>query len=75
MTKKMTALNMTMPACLSRGNIGTDVQYVFNHDDIAEIYFRGYEDEEHEEFIKLLSEFYERVENGEELSEISGDML
>ena len=51
------------------------MQYVFNHDDIAEIYFRGYEDEEHEEFIKLLSEFYERVENGEELSEISGDML
>ena len=53
------------------GNIGTDVQYVFNHDDIAEIYFRGYEDEEHEEFIKLLSEFYERVENGEELSDVN----
>ena len=29
-------------------------QYIFNHDDIEEVIFRGYEDDSRELFIKLL---------------------
>ena len=45
------------------GNIGTEFTYLFNHPDISQVVFRGYEDEEREEFIKNLSNFYERGEN------------
>lgn len=40
------------------GNIGENGQYLFNHENIEEIYFRGYEDEERDIFIKNLAEFY-----------------
>lgn len=40
------------------GNIGENGQYLFNHENIKEIYFRGYEDEERDTFIKNLAEFY-----------------
>lgn len=41
------------------GNMGEIGQYLFNHSDIEEIFFRGYEDEERDEFIENLAKFYE----------------
>lgn len=40
------------------GNIGSEYQFLFNHEDIVEVVFRGYEDEERDVFIKKLEEFY-----------------
>lgn len=40
------------------GNMGEAGQYLFNHSDIDRIYFRGYEDEERDEFIDKLDKFY-----------------
>lgn len=42
------------------GNIGTDFQYLFNHDDVEEVFFRGFEDIERQEFIFHLSEYYKK---------------
>ena len=42
------------------GHIGEQFQYLFNHEDIREIVFRGYEDEERNEFIVKLSALYEK---------------
>lgn len=42
------------------GNLGETSQYLFNHRDIDEICFRGYEDEEREQFIENLARFYEK---------------
>ncbi len=40
------------------GNVGAEYQYLFNHDNIDKVYFRGYEDEEREAFLEKLEEFY-----------------
>ena len=40
------------------GNMGQDYQYLFNHDDVETVYFRGFEDIERQEFIYNLTEFY-----------------
>jgi len=40
------------------GNVGTDTQYLFNHSDIGMVCFRGFEDEEREEFINILEDYY-----------------
>lgn len=40
------------------GNIGSDGQFFFNHDSIAEVEFRGFEDEERRKFIRRLAAFY-----------------
>lgn len=40
------------------GNMGEAGQYLFNHEDIDQVYFKGYEEEEREEFLENLSEFY-----------------
>ena len=40
------------------GNMGQDFQYLFNHEDIEKIYFRGFEDIERQEFIYKLSEYF-----------------
>lgn len=40
------------------GHIGTDFQYLFNNEDIDEIVFEGYHDEERTEFLKKLSRLY-----------------
>ena len=40
------------------GNMGQDYQYLFYHNDIEEIFFKGYEDVERQEFIENLEEFY-----------------
>lgn len=41
------------------GHIGEGFQYLFNHEDIVEIIFRGYEDDERKEFLTKLSSLYE----------------
>ena len=41
------------------GNIGDGGQFLFNHDDIDEVFFNGYEDEERETFIENLAKYYE----------------
>ena len=40
------------------GNMSDEMQFLFNHDDILEVFFRGFEDEEREEFIERLDAFY-----------------
>lgn len=41
------------------GNMGQAYQYLFNHEDIDTVYFRGFEDIERQEFIFNLAQFYE----------------
>lgn len=41
------------------GHIGDQFQYLFNHEDIKELVFRGYEDEERTAFLEKLSKIYE----------------
>ena len=48
------------------GNLGTEFQYLFHHSDIEQVYFRGFEDVERQNFIKLLSEAYTTLESEEE---------
>lgn len=40
------------------GNMGQGTQFLFNHDQIKEVYYKGYDDEERQEFIKKLSDYY-----------------
>ncbi|GLG91566.1 DUF4176 domain-containing protein [Sellimonas catena] len=42
------------------GHIGEGFQYLFNHEDINEIFFRGFEDNERTEFLSRLENIYER---------------
>lgn len=44
------------------GNIGQDGQFLFNHEDIEQIFYRGYEDEERDGFVERLEQFYGRKE-------------
>ena len=46
------------------GNVGEELQFLFNHEDIAEVFHRGYEDEERNEFLKQLEGIYKDLENG-----------
>lgn len=39
------------------GNMGPDYQYLFRHEDVEEIFFRGFEDVERQEFIFKLGEY------------------
>lgn len=41
------------------GHIGEGFQYLFNHEDISQIIFRGYEDSERDEFVGKLANIYE----------------
>lgn len=43
-----------------QGNLGPGMTFLFNHKDIKEIIFRGYEDEERTKFLNELSNQYER---------------
>ncbi len=45
------------------GNIGEEYKFLFDHTDIKEIIFRGFEDIERQTFIDRLETFYQ--ENGE----------
>lgn len=40
------------------GNIGAQYQFLFNHADIKEILFRGYEDNARDSFLEKLEEVY-----------------
>lgn len=40
------------------GHIGEGFQYLFNHEDINEVLFRGFEDAERDEFLKKLASLY-----------------
>lgn len=37
-----------------QGNMGPGSIFLFNHDDIEEVFFRGYEDEERKNFLKEM---------------------
>lgn len=41
------------------GNMGETAQYLFNHENIDRICFRGFEDEERNEFIQALDNYYQ----------------
>lgn len=45
------------------GMIGELGQFLFNHSDIKEVYFKGFENEERDEFLDKLEEFYENQQN------------
>lgn len=47
------------------GNMGQGTQFLFNHEQIQEVYFRGYEDEERAAFIDKLAKYYEGQGNNE----------
>lgn len=40
------------------GNMGKGTQFLFNHAQISEIVFRGFSDEERENFINNLADYY-----------------
>lgn len=42
------------------GNMGAGTQFLFNHENIDQIVFRGFEDREREIFIGKLDEFYKQ---------------
>ena len=42
------------------GHIGGDFQYLFNHEDLDQIVFRGYEDPERQAFLEKLANFYQQ---------------
>ena len=41
------------------GNMGEGSQFLFNHSDIEEIVFRGYEDEKRDNFLEMLNSYFE----------------
>ncbi len=55
------------------GHIGQELQFLFDHADIEEIVFRGYEDEERKEFLGKLQAFYSQQEAGSEAAEDAAD--
>lgn len=42
------------------GHIGEGYQYLFNHEDVVQVFFRGYDDEERTQFIEKLAVAYEQ---------------
>ena len=40
------------------GNMGLEYQFLFNHEDISEVVFQGYNDPEREAFLQHLDELY-----------------
>lgn len=42
------------------GNMGQGTQFLFNHDQIKEVFYKGFEDEERNEFIDKLNAYYEQ---------------
>ncbi len=40
------------------GFLGGEYQFMFNHSDIATVFYKGYEDEERDSFIEKLATFY-----------------
>ena len=44
------------------GNLGAEMQFYFEHESIAEVCFRGFEDDERASFIEKLAAFYDERE-------------
>lgn len=42
------------------GNIGDQGQFLFNHKDINQVFFQGYEDDERDDFLDKLARFYQQ---------------
>lgn len=42
------------------GNMGSQFQYLFNHEDIVEVLFTGYETEERKKFLEEISKVYDK---------------
>lgn len=42
------------------GNMGEEVRFLFNHENIDEIIFTGYNDEERQDFLGKLNAYYEK---------------
>lgn len=40
------------------GNLGNETWFLFDDENIAEVAFRGYEDDERTEFLERLADFY-----------------
>lgn len=40
------------------GNISEELRFMFDHEDIVEVAHKGYETEEHKEFLEKLYNFY-----------------
>lgn len=45
------------------GNIGKGGQFLFNHENIEKVFFKGFEDDERKDFIEKLSGFYKNSSN------------
>lgn len=43
------------------GNISEEYKFLFDHSDIQEICFRGFEDDERQTFIERLDDFYKEI--------------
>lgn len=43
------------------GNMGTETQFLFQHEDIERVEFVGYQSPAREKFIEKLANFYEKV--------------
>ena len=48
------------------GYLSEEYNALFDHEDIKQIYFRGWEDLERQEFIKNLEKYYNDLEEGKE---------
>ncbi len=44
------------------GNLGEQLQFFFQHENIDQVFFRGYEDEERSSFIEKLAAYYDSKE-------------
>lgn len=45
------------------GNLGDEFQFFFDHENIDQVFYRGYEDEERDKFIVKLAEYYDSQES------------
>ncbi len=44
------------------GNLGEQLQFFFQHENIDQVFFRGYEDEDRNSFIEKLAAYYDNKE-------------
>lgn len=43
------------------GYLGEDSNFLFNHEDINDVVFRGYENPDHENYINLITPIYDKI--------------
>lgn len=48
------------------GNMGEQVRFMFDQDDVQSVVFRGYDDQERSEFLVRLNAYYEQKGNSPE---------